>query len=161
MTIQPISAAGAALYFTSTDLQKQGVLPDELTDEEILRLTRLALQQADLPLGEPLEVESYCDKNGLLIFAHSNASPEMAWSFDDFEHLLSAARALGEHDTDGALYRWEDRCWLLLSSQNTRINAHLSEFGYASQDPYIAARLTEHGTLILPEQTLSTLRTHF
>lgn len=161
MIIQPISAASAALYFTTADLQKQGVLPDELTDEEILRLTRLALQQADLPLDEPLEVESYCDKNGLLIFAHSTIPPETAWSFDDFEHLLSAARTLGEHDTDGALYRWEDRCWLILPGQNTRINAHLSEFGCASQDPYIAARLTEHGTLILSEQTLSTLRTHF
>ena len=161
MTIQPISAASAALYFTSADLQKQGLLPDELTGEEILHLTRLALQQADLPLGEPLEVETFCDKNGLLIFARSTAPLETVWSFDDFEHLLSAARTLGEHDTDGALYRWDKRCWLILSGQNAQISAHLSEFGCASQDPYIPARLAECGTLILPEQALSTLRNHF
>lgn len=162
MTIQPISAASAALYFTSADLQEHGFHPDELTDEQILHLTRQALNQAELPLDEPLEIESYPDKCGLLIFVRATAPMETVWCFEDFESLLAAAHTLGTGDPHGFLYQWDDRYWLVLTPSDPQVNAHLSEFSSpASQDPYIHARLTEYGTLILSRQALSTLQTYF
>lgn len=162
MTIQPISAASAALYFTSADLQEHGFHPDELTDEQILLLAQQALSQSKLTLDAPLEIETYPDKHGLLIFVRTTAPLETVWCFEDFEHLLAAAVTLGEHDTDGALYRWEKHSWLVLPGHDARISAHLSEFGRsAARDPYIRAKLAEYGTLILPEQALSTLKAYF
>lgn len=162
MTIQPISAASAALYFTLTDLQERGFYSDELTDAELLHLTQQALHQTELTLDAPLEIETYSDKHGLLIFVRATAPPESVWSFDDFETLLTAAHTLDKKDPHGALYQWDDRYWLVLTRSHPQINAHLSEFGCPeTEDPYIHARLTEYGMLLLPGQALTTLRTYF
>lgn len=162
MTIQPISAASAALYFTSADLQEHGVHPDELTDEEILQLTQQALKQGDLSLDAPLEIETYPNKCGLLIFVRTTKPLEMVWSFRDFETLLTAAHTLAAGDPLGSLYQWDDRYWLVLTRSDLQVNAHLSEFcSPASRDPYIHARLTEYGTLLLTGRVFSTLRAHF
>lgn len=162
MTIQPISAASAALYFTLADLQKRGFHPDELTDEQILLLAQQALNQGKLALDAPLEIETYPDKHGLLIFVRATAPQETIWAFDDFETLLTAAHALGEGDPLGSLYQWNNRYWLVLTRSDSQVNARLSEFSSPeSQDPYIHARLTEYGTHLLTGHVFSTLRTHF
>lgn len=162
MTIQPISAASAALYFSLTDLQEHGFHSDELTDAEILHLTQQALKQTELSLDAPLEIETYADKHGLLIFVRTTAPLESVWSFDDFEALLTAAHAFGTGDLQGTLYQWDGRYWLVLTRPDPQTNAFLSEFGYPeSQAPYIHARLTEYGTLLLHKHTLSTLRKYF
>lgn len=162
MTIQPISAASAALYFSLTDLQERGFYSDELTDAEILHLTQQALNQTELTLDAPLEIETYSDKHGLLIFVRVTAPLESVWSFDDFETLLTAAHSFSPGDPQGSLYQWNDRYWLVLTRPDPQTNAHLSEFGCSeTEDPYIHARLTEYGTLLLHKDTFSTLRKYF
>lgn len=162
MTIQPISAASVALYLTPADLRERGVCSDALTAKDTLELTRHAFRQAGLPLEGALEIESYPDKCGLLVFVHINPPGQTVWAFDDLESLLGGAAALGAEEPDGALYWWEDRCWLVLPGRETDISARLSEFGsQETGDPYIAARLEEYGTPLLPARAPSALRKYF
>ena len=103
MTIQPISEASVALYLTPADLRERGVCPDALTAEHTLELARDAFRQAGLPLEGRLEIETYPDKCGVLVFVHLNPTQETAWRFGDCESLLAAAAALGENCPGGAL----------------------------------------------------------
>lgn len=162
MTIQPISAASAALYLTPADLRERGVCADELTAEHTLELTRDAFRQAGLPLEGSLEIETYPDKCGLLVFVHICPAQQTVWSFEDFESLLAAAAALGADEPDGALYWWLDRCWLVLPGRESGVSARLSEFGrQETGDPYLSARLEEYGTPLLTANAPSALRKHF
>lgn len=162
MTIQPISAASAALYLTASDLRERGICAGELTAEHTLELTREAFRQAGLSLDGALEIETYPDKCGLLVFVRVSPARQTVWHFEDCESLLAAAAALGESETDGALYWWEDRCWLVLPGREADVSARVSEFGsQETRDPYILARLEEYGILLLPTGALSVLRKHF
>lgn len=162
MTIQPISAASAALYLTPADLRERGICTDKLNAERTLELTREAFRQAGLSLEGSLEIETYPDKCGLLVFVRVSPARQTIWRFEDCESLLSAAAALGEDESDGALYWWEDRCWLVLPGREADISARLSEFGsQETEDPYILARLEEYGILLLAANAPSALRKHF
>lgn len=162
MTIQPISAASVALYLTPSDLRERGVRADELTAEHTLELTREAFRQAGLPLEGALEIETYPDQCGLLVFVHLSPARQTVWRFDDCEALFAAAAILGADETDGALYWWEDRCWLVLPGGEAGLCARLSEFGsQETADPYILARLEEYGTPLLTADAPSVLRRHF
>ena len=150
MTIQPISAASVALYLTPADLRERGVCPDALTVEHALDLARDAFRQAGMSLERPLEIETYPDKCGVLVFVHIGSARHTVWRFEDFESLLAAAAALGEDGPDGALYWWEDSCWLVLPNRDEGANARLSEFGrQETEDPYIHARLEEYGKVLM------------
>lgn len=162
MTIQPISAASVALYLTPADLRERGVHTDELTAEHTLELTREAFRRAGLPLDGALEIETYPDKCGLLVFVHLSPERQTVWRFEDCEALFAAAAALGEDRTDGTLYWWEGCCWLVLPSQGAGVSARLSEFGsQETTDPYILARLEEYGTVLLTADAPSILRRYF
>lgn len=162
MTIQPISAASVALYLTPADLRERGVCADDLNAEYTLELTRDAFRQAGLPLEGSLEIETYPDKCGLLVFVHLSPARQTIWFFEDFESLLAAAAALGTDESDGALYWWNDRCWLVLPGRETDISARLSEFGsQETGDPYILSRLEEYGIPLLTANAPSALRKHF
>lgn len=158
MTIQPISTASLALYLTPADLQERGLCADELTADHTLELTREAFRQAGLPLDKPLEIESYPDKCGLLVFVHICSPQQTIWSFEDFEALLAAVSFLHTKEADVSLYWYNDLFWLVLSGSYD----FLSEFGrQETEDSYIQARLREYGTPLLSGQVLSTLHRHF
>ena len=160
MTIQPISAASVALYLTPADLRELDVDPEALTAEHALELARNAFRQAGLPLEPPVEIETYPDKCGVLVFIHINPVQPAAWYFEDWEALLAAAVLLGEEDA--ALYWWEDGCWLVLPGQDAGLAARLSEFGSQElEDSYIIPRLAEYGKCLIPENALAVLRRHF
>ena len=162
MTIQPISAASVALYLTPADLRERGVCPDALTAEHALELARDAFRQAGLSLERPLEIETYPDKCGVLVFVHIRTAGQSVWRFDDFESLLAAAAALGEDGPDGALYWWEDGCWLVLPERDETADARLSEFGVQeNEDPYILARLEEYGLALMHAGAPAALRQYF
>ena len=162
MTIQPISTASVALYLTPTDLRERGVCAEELTAQHTLELTRDALRQAGMSMEGALEIETYPDKCGLLVFVHISPPQQTVWRFDDCESLLAAAAALGAQETDGSLYWWDACCWLVLPGQPDDVCARLSEFGsQETADPYILARLAEYGTPLLSADAPSALRRHF
>ncbi len=162
MTIQPISAVSAALYLTPADLRERGVRAHELTAEHTLELAREAFRQAGLSLEGSLEIETYPDACGLLVFVHISPARQTVWRFEDFEALLAAAAALGEDETDGALYWWEEHFWLVLPGREGDFSARLSEFGsQETADPYILARLEEYGAPLLTAGAPAALRRHF
>lgn len=162
MTIQPISAASVVLYLTPTDLRERGISTGELTAAHALDLTREAFRQAGLFPDGSLEIETYPDQCGVLVFVHIGPTRQTIWRFGDCESLLSAASALGEIGPDGALYWWEGRFWLVLPDCETDGYARLSEFGeQETGDPYILARLEEYGVPLLPDSALSALQRHF
>lgn len=162
MTIQPISAASVVLYLTPTDLRERGISFDQLTTAHTLELTREAFCQAGLTPAGALEIETYPEQCGVLVFVHIRPSRQTVWRFEDFESLLAAAAVLGEGGPDGALYCWEERFWLVLSDQDANRCACLSEFGeQESSDPYIAARLEEYGLPLLSAGALAALQRHF
>lgn len=162
MTIQPISAASAALYLTPADLRQRGICAGELTKEHTLELTREALSQAGLSLDGTLEIETYPDRCGLLVFVRVRPAQQTVWRFEDCECLLSAACALAAEETDGALYGWEDCFWLVLPDREGGVSARLAEFGtQETADPYILARLEEYATPLLPSRAGAVLRKHF
>lgn len=158
MTIQPISAASAALYLTPADLRKRGIRAEELTAEYTLDLTREAFQQAGLPLGEPVELELYPDRCGVLIFVHTSPPRGAVWRFEDSEALLFAAANVDLSQSGGALYWWQERYWLALPDPGERERALLSEFGQRVRgDGYIRERLEEYGTRLLSGGALERL----
>lgn len=162
MTIQPISAASMVLYLTPADLRQRGLCAEELTAEHTMELAREACRRAGLPLEGTLELETYPDQCGLLVFVHVSPPPQTVWWFSDFEALLGAAAALRDSSTDGSLYWWEDRCWLVLPGGETGAGARLAEFGeQEAGDPYILGRLEEYGVLLLPAHAPADLRRHF
>lgn len=162
MTIQPISAASVALYLTPADLRELDVDPEALTAERTLELARDAFRQAGLPLEHPVEIETYPDKNGVLVFIHISPVQPAAWYFEDLEDLLAAAGALGGDCPGAALYWWEEDYWLVMSGQDVSLAARLSEFGSQElEDPYILPRLAEYGKCLIPENALAVLKKHF
>lgn len=161
MTIQPISAVSVALYLTPADLQERGICADELTDEHTLHLARDAFRQAGLPLDGLLEIETYPDKCGVLVFVHICPTRQTVWRFD-CDSLLAAIAAWGCNQSDGTLYWWDDHCWLVLPVHENDVSACLSEYAdQETEDPYILARLEEYGILLVPRNALSILRQYF
>lgn len=162
MTIQPISSTSMALFLTPTDLHQRGIRSEELTNEHTLALIQEALCQAGLSPGGSLEIESYPDKCGLLIFVHITSEVQSTWRFEDSEALLAAAATLEDETVGGTLYWWEDHFWLILPRCSERIRALLSEFGTPeTAAPYLSARLNEYGTVLLPANALSALCRYF
>ncbi len=162
MTIQPISVHSVVLYLTPADLRERGISFDQLTTAHTLELTREAFCQAGLTPEGPLEIETYPEQCGVLVFVHIRPAQQTAWRFADFESLLAAASALREDGPDGALYCWNECFWLVLSDQENDMCAWLSEFGdQVSSDPYIVARLEEYAVPLLPANALSALQRHF
>lgn len=162
MTIQPISAATVVLYLTPTDLRERGMSSDELTAAHALDLIQEAFRQAGLSPGGSLEIETYPEQCGVLVFVHISPAQQTVWRFEDCESLLAAAAALGKGGPDGALYYWREHFWLVLPDQETGGCARLSEFGdQETGDPYIFARLEEYGVPLLPANALAALQRHF
>ena len=158
MTILPIGADSTALFFTCSDLIQQGLHVESLTEENTINLTREALLKTAFSFSGELNLEAYANSCGLLVFAYVSDRAQFVWNFSDFETLLSAVHCVNSGRAEGALYSWKEQLWLVLDESLP----HLSEFGAEMTDEmYILPLLQEHGVLLLPENALSALHTHF
>ena len=140
MTIQPIAPTVSLLYLARAELQERGLHPTFLTREHTLTLAREGLSYLGQPAGDILELESYPDKAGLLLFIHTAPAAPAVWRFFSGDALLDAVAAL--HGLDPRpMYWWQDAFWLVGQS-----GAALSEFADpVRDDPFLSARLAEYG----------------
>lgn len=143
MTIQPIGASTLVLYLTISDLQERGLHPDALTQAHTLDLAREGLALIRRTASDPLELESYPDKNGLLLFIHIAPPTQFVWRFMDSDAFLDAALSMPDIIT-ADLYWWNESFWLISTDDS---DLSLSEFAdLIESDPLLSARLTEYAT---------------
>ena len=139
MTVHPINPTTALLYLTREQLRQRGLHPDFLTREHSIELAREGLSSIGQAAGDVVELESFPDQNGLLLFIHTAPAGSAVWRFFDSEALLDAAIALPDFKIR-PLYRWKDTYWLVSEG-----NDALSEFAdRTADDPLLAARLAEY-----------------
>lgn len=90
----------------------------------------------------------------------------ISYSFDDFEHVIAAARAIGPQYTDaGVLYAYKNK-WVLqleYEAEDDRrfdnLISVLSEFGEANS--FTDAVLQEYGKLVIAERAIGVIREKF
>ena len=141
MTIQPIGASTLVLYLTISDLQERGLHPDALTQAHTLDLAREGLALIRRTASDPLELESYPDKNGLLLFIHIAQPAQTVWRFLDSDAFLDAALSIPDIIT-ADLYWWKGAFWLVSADDS---DLSLSEFAdLIDGDPLLSARLVEY-----------------
>ena len=139
MNVQPINSTTTLLYLTFTQLQERGLHPDLMTHAQALRLAGEGLSSLGRRAEEVLELESYPDKTGLLLFIHTQPTSPAVWRFFDSDALLDAVTALPDLAAR-PMYRWKDAFWLVGES-----DAALSEFAdRIDHDPLLSARLAEY-----------------
>lgn len=150
MTIQPIGPSISLLYLTFADLQERGLHPEFLSQEHTLSLAREGLLMIGRETDDPLELESYPDKNGLLLFIHTVPSAQNVWRFFDSDAFLDAIFTL-QGITSVPLYWWNDHFWLITDALP---DSRLPEFAdQCKGDPFLCARLAEYATPLLPLNT--------
>lgn len=139
MTIQPIGPTTSLLYLTCAQLQERGLHPDCLTHQDTWNLAKEGLSTLGRAADDLLELESYPDKQGLLLFLHTVPTAPTVWRFADSDSLLDAVRTI--HDLAAQpLYWWKDAFWLVGEG-----GAILSEFAdRVENDPLLSARLAEY-----------------
>ncbi len=158
MTIQPINNFNIAVYLTPDELSSRSLSAEGITLEDALSLSREALSLIAFSQHDTLEIETYPDPRGLLMFIHIISPDATIWFFEDFDNLLCAVSTLHSTALDGSLYYWNS-CFWLVTNKPCDI---LSEFGQQeATDPYIQSKLNEYGNLLLSGQILSILRNHF
>ncbi len=162
MTIQPIGATSVALYITPADLRERGLTPEELTLAQAVELSRAAFERSGISPDGAIEIEAYPDECGVLVFARLTPPCRLLLSFDSFEDLLAAARALPFTAPDAALFWLDGRYLLSLPGEEEALALHLTEFGRLEPDaPHLEAYLAEHGRPILASDALTALLRHF
>lgn len=141
MTIQPIGPFTSLLYLTRAELQERGLHPDHLTREHTLALAKEGLSSLNRAAADPLELESYPDKSGLLLFIHTPPDVPTVWRFPDCDALLDAVASLQSLAAQ-PLYWWQDAFWLVAQPEP---NPALSEFAdQIEDDPLLSVRLAEY-----------------
>lgn len=139
MTIQPIGPTASLLYLTCTELQERGLHPDCLTHQDTWNLAKEGLSALGRTADDLLELESYPDKHGLLLFVHTLPGDPAVWRFPDSDCLLDAVASV-EGLAEQPLYWWQDAFWLVGEG-----DAVLSEFAdRVEDDPLLSARLAEY-----------------
>lgn len=162
MTIQPIGAHSVALYLTPADLRRHGAAPDTLTEKLTLELTRQACADAGIDMGDPVELESYPDACGVLVFARFRPPRRVWFAFSALEVLLAAARSLGARCPAGDLAWCEGTYYLALPADAEQAACSLSEFGQnAGAAPLLEARLAEYGRTLLTGNAPAALLQYF
>lgn len=150
MTFYTIGPSASVLYLTAAELRQRGLQPEELTREQILVLAREGVSRTGYAAHASLELESYPDKNGLLLFIHTAPPDRAVWRFFDSDALLDAVTATAVSPSDN-LYWWNDFFWLLSAPDH---DPHLSEFAdLISDDPLLYARLREYATALPARNT--------
>lgn len=147
MTIYAIGPCASVLYLTAAELRQRGLQPEELTREQILELAREGVSQTGYAPDAPLELESYPDKSGLLLFIHMTPPDRTIWRFFDSDSLLDAVTAAAVSPST-TLYWWNDFFWLVSAPD---YDPRLPEFAdQINDDPLLYARLREHAAALSP-----------
>lgn len=145
MTFYTVGQCASVLYLTAAELHQRGLQPEELTREQILELAREGVSQSGYAPDAPLELESYPDKSGLLLFIHMTPPDRTVWRFFDSDALLDAVTTAAVSPSD-SLYWWDDCFWLLSDPDR---DPHLTEFAdRINDDPLLCARLREHAAAL-------------
>lgn len=145
MTIQAIGTTGLALYLAPCDLRARGLTPEDLAPEQAVLLIREVCRGAGFPLPEPLELEVYPDKAGVLIFSHLHSAPPLIFSFPDLPSLLDGLPILPELPQDARAVHWQGRFFLLLPASQEMYTVRLEEFGSRERSPLLPAILEAQG----------------
>lgn len=135
MTIQAISSSALALYLTPCDLQARGLDPGGLDLPQAMALAREACQSAGLSLPEPLEIEAYPDKAGILVFAQVQPAPLLVFSFSGLPELLDALALLPEPPKAAQVTYWQNQYFLMLRTERQSIPPVWHEFGTEESAP--------------------------
>ena len=140
MTIQPISSTTSLLYLTFTELQERGMHPQFLTYEHTLELAREGLSVLGQCVDNTIELESYPDNNGLLLFIHIAPPTPSVWCFMDDNAFLDAVLSMREI-LPSPIYCWSNNFWAITDSTP---DPRLSEYADLMENaPLLSARLTE------------------
>lgn len=162
MTIQTIGARSVALYLTPADLRAHGAAPDTLTEELTQKLTRRACLEAGIALEGPVELESFPESCGVLVFARFRLPRRIWFAFSNLESLLTATRALGSHYPEGDLLWCDETYYLALPADAEQAACRLSEFArIVKESPLLEARLAEYGRTLLTDNALKELLRYF
>ena len=129
MTIQAISSSALALYLTPCDLQARGLDPGNLDLPQAMALAREACQSAGLPLPEPLEIEAFPDKAGILVFAQLRPAPPLVFSFPGLPELLDGLALLPEAPKSAQVTYWQNQYYLTLRTGGQELPPAWHEFG--------------------------------
>jgi len=162
MTIQPIGSGSIALYITSSDLQEQGLLTEDLNLERAMALTRNACAEMGLTLEGAVEIEAFPDTDGVLIFARVGIPETIYYSFDSLEQVIQAACALPSLSCSSRLFRLNGRYYVSLTGYSEQTENTVSEYGLKEpQCSTFAAYLREHGETVLESGALTRFQEHF
>lgn len=147
MTIQPIGPSSTLLFLSSADLQARGLHAEQLNRGTLLKLARGELSSLSRITDDSVELESYSDKNGLLLFVRFPPPDQTVWRFMNSDSLLDALQ-LEPHLLSGPIYCWKDCFWLIAEAD---YDQRLSEFADpVEHDPILCARLTEYARPMFP-----------
>ncbi|HPE15906.1 MAG TPA: hypothetical protein PK597_03010 [Oscillospiraceae bacterium] len=134
MTYQRIGARRIALFLSRREAEERG-FPDSGPDAATSGLlARDILRQAEIPLDGPLEVETFPDAAGILLFAHVKPPERPVFVFPDLESLIRAAHALPRLPEKDALTYARGRYFLALPPEEKVAACCLSEFAESAAD---------------------------
>lgn len=151
MQIQTIGDVQLVLRVTRQELHRRGLDPEGLELGDVLRLTRDACAEAEIPLRRTEEIEAYPERDGVLVFVHLREE-EKEWF--QFESLTDALEALAEgEEPDGELAFRE---FYYMSAHKQGVRRTLSEFG-ATVNLRTCGRIEEEAVLVLDQNALKTL----
>lgn len=124
MQIQTIGDVQLVLRLTRQELRRQGLDPEGLELRDVLRLTRDACQEAEIPLRRTEEIEAYPEKDGVLVFVHLRAEEKEWFRFQDLSDVMDALGMGSEPDGELAF-----REAYYMSAHRSELRRVLAEFG--------------------------------
>jgi hypothetical protein len=81
MTVQSINPHSAVLYLSREELRAQGISSHQLSARHALSLARRAFHQAGLSPRGTMELETFPEPHGVLIFARLPAPARSGWRY--------------------------------------------------------------------------------
>lgn len=151
MQIQLIGDVSLVIHVTRRELRRRGLDPEGLELRDILRLTRDACIQAQVPLRRTEEIEAYPEKSGFLIFVHLGVEEKEWFRFATLPAALDALAAGGAPDGELA---FQEQYYM--SAHDRTLRSHLSEFGEAVSLRESGA-VEENAALVLDRERLRQL----
>ncbi|MGI5971735.1 MAG: adaptor protein MecA [Oscillospiraceae bacterium] len=162
MTVMPLGAKGIAIFLDPDELRSAGVEADELSVERARPIVVTAMRESGLDPDGSLEIESFCNGEGVLLFARIVPTRPVFIVFGGLEDLLGAVKSLVEPPGGSELTYLDGRYWLTLTGEARSLVPLLSEFGEESNcEPEYVHFLREHGQVIIERDAISNLRAYF
>lgn len=151
MQIQTIGDVQLVLRVTRQELQRRGLDPEGLELGDVLRLTRDACEEAEIPLRRTEEIEAYPERDGVLVFVHLRAEEKEWFRFACLTDALEAVAAGTEPDGELAF-----REYYYMSAHQQGLRQTLAEFGETAS-LRACGMIEEEATLVLDQKALKML----